>query len=239
MYIKRACILTMMWLPTALQAADLSVHGLTKGSAVLKIDQKYVVLKVGERYQDYQLIGADENAATFKHHGKIIQIPLKNTSLIKRHDQNFIYNAHPNGAQHTGKNMANTHIISSRIKKSGSDSVTFVVDCFYNGKQGQFAQLRAYSLANKRETKFTAHTHTALELGRNQVEITLMMNERAPAQFASQQVRFEIIGSQAINGSYVVSSQDMPLVKTWSRPIVAPAQLQIGGDTTWHVTPKK
>lgn len=220
----------------ALSLDNVAVHGLTNGRAVLKINGKYVVLKTGESHQQYTLVGADDSAAKLRYKGKIYSLALKNTSLIKRKDNNFINNAHPNTAQQTAKNMANTHIISSRVTERETDSLTFEVQCFYNGQQGDHAQLRAYALNAGRETGFAAHTYTALSTGRNRVSIKLMMNAQAPTEFNSQQVRFEIIGSKLLNGSYVVAREDVPLNKTWSRPVLAPVQFQLGGDSVWRRT---
>jgi hypothetical protein len=129
--------------------------------------------------------------------------------------------------------QADSHIINVKLKERRDNKARFRVEYFYNASHGKHATLQARTFKSGRATGYSSHTHTQLESGRNLIDIVLMMNDKSPASYTSDSIKFEMSGEKLIKGSRSVSAKYVPFEKTWlSEAQVAPETML--GNATWQ-----
>lgn len=228
---------------------SVTLNGVASGRAVLTIDGRYVVMRQGDTKQGYTLISVSPNGALVAYKGQRKRLSMSVVSqlsnqlsgqLSKQSNRSpqsgvpAITNAHPLASQGTQINQANSHIISVVPVLREEDKTTFRVAYFYNGNYGEHAQLRARTRLKGQDTRFSAHSYVSLEEGRNQVDITVMMNHNAPDTFYSDEVFFDVLGSEPVANSYLVLSKSVPFARRWQRPSKKEPDFVLSNTTQWQ-----
>lgn len=217
---------------------SVTLNGVASGRAVLTIDGQYMVMREGDTKAGFTLIRVSPNGALVQHKGQRKRLSLSVASQFsnKSSKQNapVITNARPLRHQGTRINQANSHIISVVPVMREEDKTTFRVAYFYNGNYGEHAQLRARTRLKGQDTGFSAHSFVSLEQGRNQVDITVMMNQKSPDAFYSDEVFFDVLGSEPVANSYLVLSQSFPFSRQWQKPSKKEPNFVLGNTTQWQ-----
>ena len=187
-------------------APDIQANGLIAGKAVLTIDGQQVFLSQGQTKHGVTLLAADEDAAVIEVNGKK-QTLLLDKSIARQFATPEEFKRH---------SESKSHVVSSQVIHQTGNLATFEVEYYFAGKQGDSGLLTAKTLYRGKLTKFWAHTHTPLEVGRNITNITVAMNEQAPERYLSDQIQFEILWHrQEMSGHS--SAYVMDFIKQWER----------------------
>lgn len=222
------CVTSVLW-----AADDIQLNGVSSNKAVMTINGQYVMMRQGESKQGYTLDAVNSNGVVVLHKGQ-----RKHLSLSVAHKSSSgqkttaISNARPQAG--TRFNQANSHIISVVPVSRQLDRTVFRVTYFYNGNHGTHAQLRARTRLQGKETGFSSHSYVSLEEGRNQVDITVMMSHNAPQAFYSDDVLFDVLGSESVDNSYLVLSQAFPFARKWQKPEKTEPNFVLGNTTQWQ-----
>lgn len=215
-----------------------TLNGVTSGRAVLTIDGQYTVINQGDTKQGVTLVDVTPNDVLVSYKGRHKRLSLsvvsQLSSKLSKSGSPVVSNAHPLSSQGTHLNQANSHIISVAPILREPHKTTFRVTYFYNGNYGEHAQLRARVRLKGHDTGFSSHSYVRLDTGRNQADITIMMNRNAPDAFYSDEVFFDVLGSKPVANSYLVLAQSFPFTRQWQKPSKQEPNFVLSNTTQWQ-----
>lgn len=214
----------------------ITVNGLIAGKAVVKIGGRHHIMRIGQTMANVKLVSADQYSAVLAIDGKEKRFYLQEAKL-EDYSDDFIADSsklNEEQAEILASNtlvQADSHIINVKLQQRLDNRAHFRVEYFYNASHGKHATLQARTFKSGQATGFSSHSHTQLEAGRNLVDIVLMMNEKSPASYSSDSIKFEISGEKLIQGSRSVSAKYIPFEKTWLQEAKPQTML---GNATWQ-----
>jgi hypothetical protein len=182
----------------------ITANALFAGRAVLLVDNEPVFFANGETHKGITLVSANENRAVIRINGEERELYLDKGVAEKY--------AKAEGIKQVLN--AKSHIIAANLMHQTANIATFEVEYFYDKDLGERATLSASTMKQDKMTDYWEHTYTALTPGRNIATISISMNEKAPASYVSDALRFEI---NWVKGSETGSTGTlvMPFIKTW------------------------
>lgn len=186
--------------------ADITVNGVYENKAILLIKGKPILLEQGQSKQGVKLIHVSKNEAIIEIKGKRKTLFLDKTIAEKYTASNTSLS----------KESVKTHIVSIDLLQQTPSLATFEVDYYYDGEYGDYVTLSAKTYYENQPTQFSTHTYTRLNTGRNQLTITIGMNEKSPSAYLADQVRFEIHWASE-DSSGVLDFNVFEFPKHWKR----------------------
>ncbi len=184
----------------------ITANALFKGRAVLLVDNQPVFFATGETHQGITLVSANENRAVIRIDGEERDLYLDKGVAEKY--------AKVEGLKE--KLDAKSHVIAANLIHQTTNIATFEVEYFYDKDLGERATLSAGTMRENKTTDYWVHSYTVLAPGRNIATITVSMNDKAPASYVSDALRFDI---NWVKGSETGSTGTLviPFIKTWKQ----------------------
>lgn len=239
---KNTLLLLLFIIGLPVQASDvaiipeiepITVNGLIAGKAVVKIGGRHHIMRIGQTTENVKLVSADQYSAVLAINGQEKRFYLQEAKL-EDYSDDFIADAsklNEEQAEVLASNTmvrANSHIIHVKLQQRLDNKAHFRVEYFYNASHGKRSSLQARTFKLGKATGYSSHSHTQLEAGRNLVDIVLMMNDKSPASYFSDSIKFEISGEKLIDGSRSVAAKYIPFEKTWLRETPVAPQTVLG-----------
>ncbi|HEY3488412.1 MAG TPA: hypothetical protein VGL10_10135 [Gammaproteobacteria bacterium] len=196
-----------LWQPCAQAERKITANALFTGRAVLLVDGETVLFATGESQRGITLIDANESRAVIKVEGEERTLYLDKGRVVEEYAK----------SENSKKNStAKSHIIDAMVIHQTANLATFEVEYFYNKNLGERVTLSAKTLQLNKPTDYWVYTHTALLPGRNFATITVSMNNKAPASYNSDAIRFDM---NWVKGQESGSTGTLifPFIKTWKQ----------------------
>lgn len=211
-------------LAAANNAPHIKVHGLMTDKAIISVNRQHLTLRKGQTINGITLISANSNGAVISVNGKQKLYKMHQNIVEQGYLDSFIGNQKSLSKEQrqllAGNALiqAKSHIVRIKLITQSENSLDFKVDYFYRGEHGANARLKAIPMFNNLPIDGIAHSYTAINIGRDYAYIKLFSTAQLGRATAIDTILFELQGTEAKDGKYVINRKFYPFSKIWPAP---------------------